>query len=96
MKNLKNITTIALILTVLVFLLTIADFLALHDIRNDYVSKKIITSISQTLPAYTNTSGEWQVVNISFISRFLFFIFNVGVLLLILRKSGKQKQRQTT
>lgn len=94
MKNLKTIISVASLLCILVFLLTIADFLALHDIRNDYVSKKVLSSVTVDLPEWTNTTLEWQVVTISFVTRFFFFIFNIGVLLLILRKIGKLKQQQ--
>lgn len=94
MKKLKTLTTVALILCILVFLLTITDFMALHDIRNDYVSKKVITSVSDNLPTWTNTPGEWRMVTISFISRFFFFIFNIVVLLFVMWNFGQQKQKQ--
>jgi len=96
MKNLKIITTIALILCILVFLLTITDFMALHDIRNDYVSKKAIEHFeianSGDLPDWTNTPMEWQLVKFNFVSRFLFFIFNIVVFFLLIRKFRQQKQ----
>jgi hypothetical protein len=90
MKNIKIVVLIALFACILVFLMTILDFLALHDIFNDYSSPKVIErfcAVSQTsFPAWTKTSGEWQMVNISYVTRFFFFIFNMVVLILCLKK----------
>jgi hypothetical protein len=75
----KNIAIILIVLCVIGFLLTIADFLALHDIRNEYVSTHILETLditlSDDLPEWTSTQGEWQVVRISYLFRSVFFIF---------------------
>jgi hypothetical protein len=42
MKNLRTITLITMLLCMLVFILTILDFTALHDIKQDYVSRYIL------------------------------------------------------
>jgi hypothetical protein len=66
------------------FLFTIADFLALHDIKNEYVSLRVLESLditlSDDLPEWTSTQGEWQVVRISYLFRSIFFIFCVYAL----------------
>jgi len=76
-KNQKTITLI-LALCFLGFLLTIGDFLALHDIRNEYVSSRILqylnVTLSEDLPEWTSTKGEWSLVRISYFFRFFFFI----------------------
>jgi hypothetical protein len=66
----KKIITILVVLCVIGFLFTIADFLALHDIRNEYVSSQILESLnitlSEDLPEWTSTPGEWQIVRIGY------------------------------
>ena len=80
-----------LLLNLLVFLLTITDFLALHDIQNDYVSAKVLGGLqigtSAPLPAWTATQGEWQLVSISFFARVVFLIANLGLLWVLERKA---------
>jgi hypothetical protein len=82
--NNKKILYITLTLCVIGFLLTIFEFLALHDIHNEYVStgilKSLNISISGDLPDWTSTKGEWGVVRVSYIFRFVFFVFCVIVL----------------
>jgi hypothetical protein len=74
----------------LVFTLTILDFAALHDIKNEYISKGILVyldiTLSGDLPYWTATEGEWQLVAFSLYSRFLFFILNIIVLFLLYKK----------
>ena len=78
------LAVISLVLCVLVFLLTIGDFLALHDIGNDYVSKEILTyldvSLSKELPEWTATKGEWRLVELSWIMRMGFLPVNAVTL----------------
>ncbi len=89
-KNLKNITISTLILCIFVFILTLLDFAALHDINKDYVSHSILeylkVDLSKDLPDWTETKGEWQVVIISLFSRFLFFILNIVALIYLYKK----------
>ncbi len=69
---------IIIALCVIGFLLTLCDFLALHDIKNEYVSMRILErlniTLSEELPEWTATKGEWLVVKISYFFRLLFFI----------------------
>ena len=84
MKNLKILVILTMVFSVIVILMTIMDFLALHDIRQDYLSKTIIDylgiTFSKEIPDWTSTSGEWRSVNISLFSRLIFFILNIFVL----------------
>lgn len=83
-ENKKKILYIAITLCVIGFLLTIFDFLALHDIHNEYVStgilKRLNISLSGDLPEWTSTKGEWGVVRVSYLFRFVLFVFCVIVL----------------
>ena len=90
MKKLKSITIFAIFFCIFVLALTILDFAALHDIKNEYISKGILKYLNITLssdpPYWTDTAGEWQLVLASLLSRFLFFIFNIVVLVKIYTK----------
>lgn len=96
MKNLKIITIITLLFCVMVFMFTILDFLALHDIKQDYVSQHILNkleiSLNKDLPSWTSTEGEWQTVLFSLYSRFLFFILNIALLVFYYIKVVTKKQ----
>jgi len=80
-----------LLLNLLIFLLTIADFLALHDIHNDYISAEMLDlhqiTTSVALPAWTATQGEWQTVSISFWARAVFLVANFLLLSHLNRKT---------
>jgi hypothetical protein len=82
--NNKKILYFTLTLCVIGFLLTIFEFLALHDIHNEYVSTHILRhlniSLSGELPDWTSTKGEWGVVRVSYLFRFVFFVFCAIVL----------------
>lgn len=90
MKNLKIFSLIILLFCVIVFILTIMDFAALHDIRQDYVSQYILDYLevtpSEELPDWTSTSGEWDLVAISLYLRFIFLIVNIAFLVYFYRK----------
>lgn len=89
-KNLKDITISTLILCIFVFMFTLLDFAALHDINKEYVSQHILKYLkietSRTLPNWTATKGEWQVVIFSLFFRFFFFILNIVVLIYLYKK----------
>jgi hypothetical protein len=68
-----------LVLAVVLLICILFDFLALHDIHNDYVSKAVIdrfsASTSNSFPDWTNTTGEWSVVRLSFIVKLVAIAF---------------------
>ena len=76
--------------------MTISDYLALHDIKNDYVSTRnfdnLGITISGDLPEWTNTRGEWQIVRISFLFRFIFFLFHLFILFLYIPGTRRKPQ----
>lgn len=90
MKNIKTITVVALLFSLFVLLFSFIELAALHDINNDYVSQEILTDFeitsSVSLPDWTKTEGEWQIVTISLFLRFLFLIFNISVLTYLYKK----------
>lgn len=91
----KTIVIILVVLCVIGFLFTIADFLALHDIRHEYVSTGILNhlgiTLSGELPEWTATQGEWEVVRISYLFRAIFFIFAVYAIYWLLFKGKTTK-----
>jgi hypothetical protein len=70
--------------------LTVGDFLALHDIRQDYVSAEVLRTLeldlAGALPYWTGTTGEWSLVTISVIARFVLLVMNALLLFTFLRK----------
>ena len=79
-----------LVFNFLVFFLTFGDFLALHDISKDYLSSETLKalSISASLPAWTATEAEWQIVTVSFVARVIFFLLNMLLLWYLLKKKN--------
>lgn len=95
MKKKHWLIKVTIGLCVLVLLMTLFDFLALHDIKNEYVSTRILNyldiTLSEDLPDWTATKGEWEVVHVSFLSRLIFFVLNILVLTLCLKTIKKEK-----
>lgn len=93
MKSKKIAVILLIVLCMIGFLFTIADFLALHDIKNEYVSPRVLESLditlSDDLPKWTSTQGEWQVVRIGYLFRSVFFIFCVYVLYWFVYRSAR-------
>lgn len=89
MSKIKKLIYFSLLLSAIMFILTIGDFLALHDIYKDYVSTEILDYLNVTLdkelPAWTNTEGEWSLVTFGFISRFGLLVVNLIILGLSVR-----------
>jgi hypothetical protein len=84
---------VTLVATLVVVTLTLGDFLALHDIRNEYVSADILKSLgvnlSGDLPDWTATAGEWRLVQVSYLARAAFLILNaitLSLFVLMLRR----------
>ena len=80
MKNLHLLVVITTVFCAIVFILTLGDFLALHDIQRDYVSQGVFgsleTPLPQNLPEWTGTPGEWSLVRVSNLARFAFLILS--------------------
>ena len=78
--------------TVLIFC-TVDDFLSLHDIKADYVSKSVLSLLhvktSSPLPTWTDTRLEWTSVTISYALRLFLIISNFGILLLLRKRLAR-------
>jgi hypothetical protein len=97
MKNSKKIIPIIIALCIVGLLLALFEFLALHDIHNEYVSarnlERLEIGLSKDLPDWTSTKGEWMVVRIGYLFRFFFFILSAVLLYgLISQKDPKQNE----
>ncbi len=80
-NNKKILFALLIISSILIILFLIMDFLALHDIRKDYLSKFIITYLNlellSNLPDWTETNSEWMIVQISFFCKSTLTILNM-------------------
>jgi len=103
MKKIIILAGFTLAASLFVLALTLGDFLALHDIRQEYVSEEILNTLgvvlSDELPDWTATAGEWAMVQFSYLARSAFLVLNVitlSLLLVILRRqegAGKGKDQ---
>jgi hypothetical protein len=98
MKKYQILIAFTWILGLIVLILTIGEFLALHDISQDYVSKDVIkslgTSLNLRLPDWSETRLEWTLVQISLLSRLVFLVliaFTLPIYLMYIKRSNPQK-----
>ncbi|MFN8255931.1 MAG: hypothetical protein U0W24_09605 [Bacteroidales bacterium] len=95
LKEIKQIKTGLAVLTivfVLVMLLVVLDFLALHDIKQDYVSRNVVNTASKglnLLPPWSETTGEWRAVYNSLYTKFLTSFFCIFFIIYLKRKVNK-------
>lgn len=89
----KKLLSVSLILGILSIVLMIFNFLASTDIYHDYVSNRVvssgITGDVGALPEWTNCTGEWQVMGMDWIVRFLFMTLIMFVLIKLIRHYKK-------
>lgn len=94
MKNLPLLLRFCFIFGCIAFLMSIGAYLALHDIRHDYVSRQVIQSyggsIALNLPDWSETRLEWQVVHISELISIIYFIFSLIIFAVFLRSLRKR------
>lgn len=90
MKNKGSSITWVIILSLFLLSLTFVDFLALHDIHQDYVSTKVLESeqidVANLLPDWSSTPMEWAYVRISL---FLKSVFIVVIIIALVRFAKK-------
>lgn len=100
MKTISIYSNVLLIMAIVLFLCLVLDFLALHDIKVDYVSKNVVDrfstslsvrqdyvsktpmdkyspGLSASLPAWTNTPGEWKLVQMSYYIKLLLIVLSI-------------------
>jgi predicted transglutaminase-like protease len=86
----KKLILISVAITILLILCTFDDFLSLHDIRADYVSKSVLNYLrvetSEVLPPWTDTRLEWTSVTISYAMRSVLILSNLVILLLLIKR----------
>ena len=68
MKRINTLMQVIILLTIVLLICTINDFLSLYDIKKDYVSKWVLQHLevdtSKELPAWTNTELEWLSITV--------------------------------
>ena len=86
----KNLLIASVAITTLLIFCTFDDFLSLHDIRADYVSKSVLNHLhvetSEPLPPWTDTRLEWTSVTISFALRSVLILSNLVILILLIKR----------
>ena len=95
MKKMHMMFILIILSTLLLGVLSVVDFAALHDIRKDYVSQEVFKTLGidlpEGLPSWTDTALEWAAVEASCAIRLVMILLNV-VFLLILRKEVRQNE----
>ncbi len=90
MNNKNTLIGLIIVLGVLMLLAIGMDFLALHDIKQDYVSPDVLReyniSLADILPEWTATKTEWISVQISMILKAAFVILSFFFAAKALRK----------
>jgi len=88
----RSAPLLKLILTSSLFicLLTLLDYLPLHDIFKDYISPYALAylsiDLSTQLPAWTVTSTEWNTLLVSFILKIILSVLNIILVLVLLKR----------
>ena len=76
-----------------VCVLIVLDYLVLHDIYKDYVSKAVLSSLNialtKELPAWTNTELECNIVTINYLLKILAAIINIILIVAVMKTVGK-------
>ena len=84
----------SLLLCALAALMTFGDWLALYDIRHDYVSRNVIESSlgswDTRIPDWSSTRGEWITVEVSAFVRIAYFATSAFTLLTVLKKTMRR------
>ena len=94
MKNPSRLIKLCLVLGIITVLTTIGDYLALQDIRHDYVSREVIDAygghLTLNLPDWSETKSEWKMINFSGIMRAVYLLFSLATLLVLFRIHRKK------
>lgn len=79
-----RLVKLSIVLTILLCIAALDDFLSLHDIFKDYVSQPALSSLgiqtSKSLPDWTGTPLEWTSVTVSYLFRVVILVFNLILL----------------
>lgn len=98
MNNPQLLIKICLVFCFFTLLMTVGDYLALHDIWHDYVSKQVIAKYggvnTLNLPDWSEARLEWQMVTISGLIRVSYFIFSLLTFVICLKVLRKENQSE--
>jgi hypothetical protein len=101
MKRIDTLLKFVLLVAILLCMLTVLDYLALHDIHKDYVSQFVLNSLnvelSKPLPAWTNTELEWNIITINYLLKILMAVINIVLVVVVMktvRKDGRKNPEQ--
>lgn len=91
----KKLIIVSIVLNLLLIFCTVDDFLSLHDIKKDYVSKSVLESLhietSATLPGWTDAKLEWASVTISYAVRWILIVSDLTILFFMRRRISSEK-----
>jgi hypothetical protein len=94
MKNPQLLIKICFVIGFFALLMTVGDYLALHDIWHDYVSKQVLETYGGgttfNLPDWSEAKLEWRMVNISVLIRVFYFIFSLATFVICLKALQKK------
>lgn len=86
----KKLLIASVAITILLIFCTFDDFLSLHDIKADYVSKSALNYLrvetSKALPPWTDTKLEWASVTISYALRAVLILSDLFILILLMKR----------
>jgi len=89
--NKRNSIIGLLVIAILILILTLADFLALHDIMREYVSPDIIAKIGISggvqFPEFTQCVPEWTMASVSLYGRIALLIAAILLIVFALRRT---------
>lgn len=89
----KKLLAASVVITVVLVLCTIDDFLALHDIKADYVSRSALNYLhvetSEALPPWTDTTLEWTSVAVSYVLRSVLVVSNLCILVVLMKRAAR-------
>lgn len=92
----KTLIIASIAINILLIVCTVDDFLCLHDIKADYVSKSILSYLhvetSAPLPTWTDTRLEWTSVAMSYALRSILIISNLGILLFLRKRLTRRNE----
>lgn len=84
MKRIDLLLKLSLTLAVLLGVLTVLDYLPLHDIYRDYASPIVLArlnvEISPALPDWTQAEPEWNVVSFNYLAKTGLALLNIALL----------------
>ncbi len=89
MKKLKSTLVFLVLLSSGLFVSTVIDIMALHDIADDYVSQEVLSdhqiSTSHALPDWSSCSLEWGAIHFSIIFQLVLTLMVIIVLVRIIK-----------